>query len=522
MGEQQFRNVIVYIPETQVLVALQEGNTWWGWRMASDESVAEEAARGYYGWFGVLYAAGIMWSRQDGPVPEPEIMSGFFKKYRASSGNEECLKRHPGSKMVCMEGAGHRGKHRTRHGHEWEETPGVDRASVTLTRPWFVYDPLTEKLWRWNGPGKEFYEKGVFSAGISQAMKVLPDGIFVELRHPSVASGWQACYGASFVGETLVLRDQLVAEWQRYAKEDAATVLADPIRIYVPETQCVYARLSPGSFMPTHNRVRSAEEAIQRSDPAASVFEYTEYGEGRVLASCLNRKSGAADPGDALCEFRQWRRAGQHAPSAAPIASVAPPHPTTDPRPDPTGPCSFCELPAMRWCRDTAVCAEAECNAAEFFHVERLSAGSVDTPETRAEARRYAVIYLADKAEEDAQKKPEGSCAFCPAPAEPQNPECLVAMCAAHERAGWRLTHRLDLGGVSDTPQLRAEVLRHVAASDVFLEEKKRETTGARTHRDHYDQFQTKSYPSLTERQQERPPPEEIPLVGTTPHYEWP
>jgi hypothetical protein len=193
-----------------------------------------------------------------------------------------------------------------------------------------------------------------------------------------------------------------------------------------------------------------------------------------------------------------------------------------DPRGTPEGICDFCaEAPANHWgCGDWKICASSDCVVAHHFHEERCSLGSVDTEATRAESLRYGKRWLLDKAEEDAQKKPEGSCAFCSVLAEPQHPECLVATCATHERAGWRLTHRLQLGGVCDTPELRAEVLRHVAADDRLLEEGKRDATGARTPLDYeLTRPYQKEHPSLTDQ---KAPPEQIPLVGITPHYEWP
>lgn len=421
---------------------------------------------------------------------------------------EHCMARHPGIKSPCMHPSGHSGEHRAMTGQHWETCPGLGDPPARATDFWYAYDAATCYLWRWNGPD----HKGFFLVDkygrLDLALKAVPGATFVELSD----EGWVACYSVTHAQEGL--RTRLVDEWHEYKRDAAAEPDADDIRIYVRSERRLYKRYGLTFGVCALGHVTNAKDALERSGSAAAIYEYADG------CSELAWLQGPIPSGVLFRKFKTWHQ--EHIPPSAAPAVTTFPNQYPDPRPAPTGPCSFCELPAMRWCRDYAVCAAGECNAAEFFHVERLSAGSVDTPETRAEARRYAVIYLADKAEEDAQKKPEGSCAFCPAPAEPQNPECLVAMCAAHERAGWRLTHRLDLGGVSDTPQLRAEVLRHVAASDVFLEEKKRETTGARTHRDHYDQFQTKSYPSLTERQQERPPPEEIPLVGTTPHYEWP
>lgn len=113
-------------------------------------------------------------------------------------------------------------------------------------------------------------------------------------------------------------------------------------------------------------------------------------------------------------------------------------------------------------------------------------------------------------------------CAFCPAPAE-FSVTSTIHTCSRHSREGWRLRGRLELGGLSDTEYARQEVLRHVAARDAFLREEQREMAGARTGRD-YDltrgpRGHLEPHPSLTEQ---KPPPEEIPLVGTTPHYEWP
>jgi hypothetical protein len=104
-------------------------------------------------------------------------------------------------------------------------------------------------------------------------------------------------------------------------------------------------------------------------------------------------------------------------------------------------------------------------------------------------------------------------------------------MCRTHERAAWRLTHILDIGGVSDTPELRAEVLRKVAESDRLLRQHQCEALGARTDRDYKttrpDVYGTGiahhasvPYPDTVATM--KAPPEEIPLVGSTPHYEWP
>lgn len=220
---------------------------------------------------------------------------------------------------------------------------------------------------------------------------------------------------------------------------------------------------------------------------------------------CMN-PSGHPGPHRALSGF-EWPRAG--------TLSVSNP----DSRPAPEGHCSFCAAnPANHWgSNDWKICASADCSAAHHFHEDRCQSGSVDTPETRAESLRYGRQWLLEKAFEDAQKKPEGSCAFCAARAEERHPDCLVAVCGKHEREAWRLTHRLELGGVSDTPQLREEVLRHVEASDAFLREKQCEEHGARTEHDHGALGYR--YPELT---QQKSPPEEIHLVGTTPHYEWP
>lgn len=230
---------------------------------------------------------------------------------------------------------------------------------------------------------------------------------------------------------------------------------------------------------------------------------------------CMN-PSGHPGPHRALSGF-EWHRAG--------TLSVSNP----DPRPDPEGLCSFCAAnPANHWgSNDWKICASADCSAAHHFHEERCQSGSVDTPETRAESLRYGRQWLLDQAFEDAQKKPEGSCGFCPASGNhvARHPDCIVPFCSKHEREAWRLTHRIELGGVCDTPQLREEVLRHVAASDAFLREKQCEERGARTERD-YVSRPTKRGKKLSSlelpHEPAGKPSEEIPLVGTTPHYEWP
>jgi len=190
-----------------------------------------------------------------------------------------------------------------------------------------------------------------------------------------------------------------------------------------------------------------------------------------------------------------------------------------DPRPAPEGPCAFCASPANHWGTPWPLCAEAHCSAANHFHEERCQSGGVDTPETRTETLVYAKRWLEDQLAETAKQKPEGSCSFCNEPALFPNVPGTPLTCATHERAGWRLHHRLELGGVSDTPELRQEVLRHVAASDQFLRDGQREASGALTLFDEFGTERDRRGKGIAEL---KPPPEEIPLVGITPHYEWP
>jgi hypothetical protein len=189
------------------------------------------------------------------------------------------------------------------------------------------------------------------------------------------------------------------------------------------------------------------------------------------------------------------------------------------PRPAPEGSCAFCAAPANHWGTPWPLCAEAHCSAANHFHEERCQNGGVDTPETRAETLAYAKRWLEDQLAETAKQKPEGSCSFCKEPALLPNVPGTPLTCATHERAGWRLHHRLELGGVSDTPELRQEVLRHVAASDQFLRDGQREASGALTLFDEFGTERDRRGKGIAEL---KPPPEEIPLVGITPHYEWP
>lgn len=116
------------------------------------------------------------------------------------------------------------------------------------------------------------------------------------------------------------------------------------------------------------------------------------------------------------------------------------------------------------------------------------------------------------------QKAHQEKCGFCPEQAVVAVSETL-ATCDAHTRAATRLAERLQIGGVSDSSFLREEVLRHVQESDRLLAVEQCQAVGARPAFDR--QAPPTKHPPRTVATM-KAPPEEIPLVGTTPHYEWP
>lgn len=108
-------------------------------------------------------------------------------------------------------------------------------------------------------------------------------------------------------------------------------------------------------------------------------------------------------------------------------------------------------------------------------------------------------------------------CGFCSLPA--QNPQGVPHCGVNGPHVGAAILHdrRLLTGGLVDCPETRAESLRFAEARSAETRLAYARTIEFRTTRD----FAQGARPSLACRPPERAP-EEIPLVGETPHYEWP
>lgn len=109
---------------------------------------------------------------------------------------------------------------------------------------------------------------------------------------------------------------------------------------------------------------------------------------------------------------------------------------------------------------------------------------------------------------------PPPRCWFCEEPAVPPGPPSCGSM--RHTLSAWSHQERLERGGLVDCPGTRAETSRFV---DSRVDEAQAQLAESAGYRSHFDNSAPVA-PSLPE--QRPPPPEEIPLVGATPHYEWP
>jgi hypothetical protein len=114
---------------------------------------------------------------------------------------------------------------------------------------------------------------------------------------------------------------------------------------------------------------------------------------------------------------------------------------------------------------------------------------------------------------------PPAPCWFCEAPAI-FIPNGMPQACAAHTPEAVTYAARLSAGGLQDTPEARGEVMRFVSeqrlANTQFAEE-----LGFRTASDVQYSRRRPAHSSLSSPASP-PAAEEIPLVGTTPHFEWP
>ena len=114
------------------------------------------------------------------------------------------------------------------------------------------------------------------------------------------------------------------------------------------------------------------------------------------------------------------------------------------------------------------------------------------------------------------QKKEETPlilCSFCEHPAVASN--SILSTCMVHPEALTLHAGRMEIGLV-DCPETRAETVRFVVRDQAQKAEEIARGAGFRTGLDRTGQAKRTS---ITDR---REPTEAIPLVGTTPHYEWP
>jgi hypothetical protein len=141
-------------------------------------------------------------------------------------------------------------------------------------------------------------------------------------------------------------------------------------------------------------------------------------------------------------------------------------------------------------------------------------------------------VRPATQAPEPKKEEPEFvKCSFCEAPALTLNrmfgavsggDAGLRALahglhcCKEHPEALAHHAERIGLGLV-DCPETRAESVRFSARLRADIASRKAVLTGYRTQND----LAKGALPTVTERA-EREPPEEVPLAGQTPHYEWP
>lgn len=117
---------------------------------------------------------------------------------------------------------------------------------------------------------------------------------------------------------------------------------------------------------------------------------------------------------------------------------------------------------------------------------------------------------------EEKKAEPE-RCSFCENPAVVLAPNGLRT-CMVHPEALGYHAERLALGGLNDSPETRAESVRFAQAEYARKDLEDAQLCGFRTKMDLVPLALTVT--SLTHPKPA--PPEEVPLVGTTPHYEWP
>jgi hypothetical protein len=111
------------------------------------------------------------------------------------------------------------------------------------------------------------------------------------------------------------------------------------------------------------------------------------------------------------------------------------------------------------------------------------------------------------------KETPPLACSFCEYPAVASN--SILSTCLQHGAALSLHAGRMEIG-LPDCPETRAETLRFVVRDQARQALELAQSSGFRTK---VDRVRQSTRSSIAES---KASPEEIPLVGTTPHYEWP
>lgn len=107
-------------------------------------------------------------------------------------------------------------------------------------------------------------------------------------------------------------------------------------------------------------------------------------------------------------------------------------------------------------------------------------------------------------------------CGFCE---EEATGSARYPHCGQHANVALAHVRRLQTGGLVDCPETRSESMRFVARESAAIDAKRAALTGYCTQND----LAQGARPTVTERAfKDGRILEEIPLAGSTPHYEWP
>lgn len=153
-----------------------------------------------------------------------------------------------------------------------------------------------------------------------------------------------------------------------------------------------------------------------------------------------------------------------------------------------------------------------------------------DTPAASCEGGRVLCSMWNENPHFLSSRWPKESDAPVPAPEPPAQPPCIFCKtpsvagagtfpaCMTHLHPAALHAERLHVGGAVDCFESRAETLRFWVAQNADAAFTKAQLVGFRTQMDAVPHPKTRT--SLSRPSPSTP--EEIPLAGTTPHYEWP